>query len=192
MTRRRCANHVLGVLVSTLVVVMLDAVLIGQPFAPRACLETPAPSTQACRDAARRTLRDALSLAGVGVAKLPIELASLPLAGTTPGVEAWTTYGDTEKGAQIFVYTESEIFRCASRDRRAHQCRLKLASIIVHEIWHLKYGASEADAYQAQIMFLIQNGGSPALVSGVHAARNRFVAEQRHAIQTAKGTEKTR
>ena len=54
-----------------------------------------------------------------------------------------------------------------------------VASTIIHEAWHFRYGPGEADAYDAQIAFLTLRGGSSAQISGVRRARAHVLAAQR-------------
>ena len=125
--------------------------------------------------AAQRTLERAILLAGPGVARLPIVLAATRPDGASDGVEAWVTRGPDGRN-QIGVYRESAAFRCASGlILENYQCLLKVASAIVHEAWHYNHGADETGAYDAQIAFLVLNGGSSAQVAGVRRARERVV-----------------
>jgi hypothetical protein len=88
-------------------------------------------------------------------AHLPFILISALPPMVSPGAEAWTVYDEHGKGARIFVYTRSRTFRCASVPRwDQYQCLLKVASVIVHEAWHLRNGPDEAGAYEAQLIFL--------------------------------------
>ena len=126
--------------------------------------------------AAARTLERAILLAGPSVARLPIVLAATPPDGASDGVEAWVIRKPDGQVHQIGVYRESAAFRCASRlILQDYQCLLKVASSIVHEAWHYNHGADETGAYDAQIAFLVLNGGSSAQVSGVRRARERIV-----------------
>ena len=69
-----------------------------------------------------------------------------------PDAEAWTVFYEDGKGDRIFVYTRSRTFRCASvPSRDQDQCQLKLASVIVHEAWHLRNGLDEVGAYEAEL-----------------------------------------
>ena len=95
----------------------------------------------------------------------------------SPGVEGWTVYGEDGKGSQIVVYTRSRTFQCASGQRNGNQCLLKLASVIVHEAWHLKYGPDEAAAYTAQEAFLEFNRASPLLITEIRQARRRVLSQ---------------
>jgi len=42
-----------------------------------------------------------------------------------------------------------------------HQALRKLASILVHEEWHLRHGADERAAYHAQLRELLRLGETP-------------------------------
>ena len=102
----------------------------------------------------RETLDHARVLANPHSAGVPIVLASILPDSASPGVEAWTVFREDGKGDRVVVYTESSVFICASRHMpvqvNPYICRLKLASIIVHEAWHFKNGPDESGAYEAQ------------------------------------------
>ena len=73
----------------------------------------------------------------------------------SPDAEAWTVFNEKGRGTRALVYTQSRTFRCASVPGRDQlRCQLKLASVIVHEAWHLQHGRYEAGAYDAQLIFL--------------------------------------
>jgi hypothetical protein len=135
----------------------------------------------------RETLDAALVLASPYGAGVPIVLASVPPDSSSEGVEAWTVFREDGKGDRVVVYTESSVFICASRNTpvyvKLYICLLKLASIIVHEAWHIKNGPDEAGAYQAQLRFLeVRGGGSPAeIAEGVRRARDRVRARTKQA-----------
>jgi hypothetical protein len=96
----------------------------------------------------RAALDGAFRLAGPQLyAHLPIVLISALPWTVSPGAEAWTVYDEHGTGDRIFVYTRSRTFRCASITRSDQdQCLLRLASIIVHEAWHLRHGRDEVEA----------------------------------------------
>ena len=137
----------------------------------------------------RQTLDAALVLTGYAIAKLPIELASVAPNGASQGVEGWTLYRADGQGERIVVYSESAIFRCASRpdtNTESHQCLLRLASVIVHEAWHFRNGRQETGAYTAQIQFLMANHASDAHIAAVQMARDRVLAAIRRAAKSAR------
>jgi hypothetical protein len=61
----------------------------------------------------------------------------------------------------------------------SHECLVRLASVIVHEAWHLRYGRLETDAYGAQIIFLLANHATGAQIAAVQTARDRVRAAAR-------------
>jgi hypothetical protein len=136
--------------------------------------------------AQRETLEDALLLAGLRLADLPIELTSELYPAAAPSVEAWTSYDADGKGSRVVVFTGSVTFRCASKPRSSHSCLLMLASDIVHEVCHFRNGPNEPDAYQTQIAYLIFSGASSAQIAGVRANRDRALLDLRKAIDVAK------
>jgi len=75
-----------------------------------------------------------------------------------------------------------------ARDRQTknYQCVLKLASVIVHEVWHLKNGASETGAYNAQLAFLMANQGALEQMTDVRRSRSQAVAAERKAVEAAR------
>ena len=144
----------------------------------------------------RAALDRALQLAGPQLYRhLPIVLIAALPGTVSPGAEAWTVYDEHGKGDRIFVYTRSRTFRCASAPRwDQDQCLLRLASIIVHEAWHLRNGQDEAGAYEAQLAFLRLTEASAFLqlsetasqdIREVRRARDRALADKRNASKQA-------
>lgn len=90
----------------------------------------------------------------------PIEL----VAAAPPGVVATAeAYVDTGRRA-IHLITSSQVFRRAQNARwRCSEVGAirKLASILVHEEWHVRHGTSETGAYQAQLMTLLTLRADP-------------------------------
>ena len=127
----------------------------------------------------RETLETALILAGLDRANLPITLATVAPSSASHGIEAWTSYDAAGCGDRIFVYTGSDMFRCARWPFGMRQCRVRLASALIHEAWHFEHGRNEGDAYEAQIAFLMRNGAATEHVKAVRLARNRVLAEER-------------
>jgi len=147
----------------------------------------------ATHDAAsdRETLQRVLILAGLDRANLPITLAAAAPVSASRGVEAWTSYDD-ECGDRIFVYTGSDMFRCASRPLGMRQCLLRLASAVVHEAWHLEHGRDEEEAYEVQIAFLLRSGAATEHVKAVRLAQKRVLAAEHRATATIDPTEGAR
>ena len=134
----------------------------------------------------RETLETVLKLSGLDRANLPITLATVAPASASWGIEAWTTYDATGDGERIFVYTGSDMFRCASPPLGMRQCRIRLASVLVHEAWHFKNGKNEESAYEVQIAFLLRNGAATEHVMAVRLAQGRVVAAERRATAAAR------
>lgn len=147
----------------------------------------------------RAVLDRALRVAGPQLyAHLPFVLVSELPRTASPGAEAWTVFDEHDKGDRIFVYTRSRTFQCASAPRRdQEQCLLKLASVIVHEAWHLRNGLDEVGAYEAQLSFLrlieasavFQVNEAAALnIREVRRARDRVLADRRKATSPGAST----
>ena len=137
-------------------------------------------------EADRETLAAALDRAGPSVAGLPISLASVPSPEVSKMVVAWTTYDEGGQGKEIFVYTKSRLFRCASGPAMNRStCPLVLASVLIHEAWHLRSGTDESRAYTEQIWFLQMNKASEGVIDEVFRARLLAMRKQR-AIRAAR------
>ena len=142
------------------------------------------PWTSNGNEVERETLRRVLILAGLDRANLPITLAPVAPSSASHGIEAWTSFDAEEDGERIFIYTGSDMFRCASRPLGMRQCLVRLASVLVHEAWHFEHGRSERDAYEAQIAFLMRNGAATEHVKAVRLAQNRVLTEERRATDS--------
>ena len=96
----------------------------------------------------------------------PIEFVEHPPAVVSPNAEGFVRVGER----RIYLVTSSPVFRRARQamyrcgDIEAHR---KLASVLVHEEWHVKHGADEVQAYMTQLLTLIRLGGRTR-PSGVH------------------------
>ena len=134
----------------------------------------------------RQTLEAALLLAGLATAKLPISLASVKPDTASAGIQGWTTVGADGRGERIHIYNGSGLFRCARPSNENYQCVLKLASVIVHEAWHFRHGASETGAYDAQLAFLMANQGALEQMTDVRRSRSQAAAAERKAVEAAR------
>ena len=82
----------------------------------------------------------------------------------------------------IYLITSSAVFRDAMRVRSMYEdinVFRKIASIIVHEEWHLKHGPDEQGAYYAQLTMLSALGARPELITTVRKSMFAAVAEQK-------------
>ena len=85
----------------------------------------------------------------------PIELIATPPPTVSPRTEAFVL----RSTRTIHVITSAAAFRDAKCERR--ESLVKLASILVHEEWHVRNGADERGAYEAQLMSLMLMGYGP-------------------------------
>jgi len=110
----------------------------------------------------------------------PIKFVTAPPADVSAHAEAFVRTGDP----RIYVVTSSPAFRSAqlARDRCGDLLAVrKLASVIVHEEWHVNHGGDEAGAYAAQLTTLTFLGAGPgnSLYYAVSRAMQAQIARQR-------------
>ena len=103
----------------------------------------------------------ALTLLGRTAESLPpVTFVNAPPAGVSRDAEAFVR---TEE-RRIYVITSSRMFRQAQNATfrcGELQALRKLASVLVHEEWHVKNGGDEAGAYAAQLVTLAYLGSGP-------------------------------
>jgi hypothetical protein len=112
----------------------------------------------------------------------PIEFTQTAPAGSSRWVEAYV--GPIDR--KIYIVTTSDTFRLLQQTR--NRCgdimaARKLASLLIHEELHIRQGASEQTAYQAQLMTLAALGasvGSPPYMAVIRAM-NQTLKRQQHA-----------
>ena len=120
---------------------------------------------------------------------VPIRFLSEPPPGTSRNVEGFVTRNpDT-----IYLITSAPAFRSAQRgpyqQGSRDACR-HVASVIVHEEWHLRYGADEEGAYLAQLTTLAALSADGRALSSVRRSMMFAVAQQkarRRAASTVAG-----
>jgi hypothetical protein len=99
-----------------------------------------------------------LNLLSGSTARLPpIELVDTLPSNVSRNAEAFVRY----EPARIYLVTSTPVFREAQRTGSPNRSRdpfIKLASIIVHEAWHLNHGEDEESAYDAQLIALLSMG----------------------------------
>jgi hypothetical protein len=82
----------------------------------------------------------------------------------------------------IYLITSSRVFRDAmsvhNKDENLDAFR-KIASIIVHEEWHLKNGPDERGAYLAQLTRLYALRADPRIITSVRLSMAAAVAAQK-------------
>ena len=90
----------------------------------------------------------------------PIEFVETRPAGVSPNADAYVPLG----GTRIYLITTSPAFIRARR--AAYKCGelnaiRKIASVLVHEEWHVRHGSDEAEAYAAQLSTLVALDAGP-------------------------------
>src|SRR5262245_5339940 len=99
----------------------------------------------------------------------PITLIEAAPPHVSANAEAFVWSGE----AMIYVIAAAPAFREA-RCRSAGSL-VKLASVLVHEEWHVRHGGDEGGAYNAQLLALLQLGAridSPVYKGVVRAMRS--------------------
>jgi hypothetical protein len=114
----------------------------------------------------------------------PIKFVAVPPPGVPATAEA---YVDTNRKA-IHLITSSPVFRRAQNARwRCSEVAAirKLASVLVHEEWHVRNGPSETGAYQAQLMTLLLLHADPGDTDfqAVRRAMRTVTARQKEAVR---------
>jgi hypothetical protein len=106
----------------------------------------------------------ALNLLGRSAAQFPrIELLDVRPPGVSANAEAFARRNPDV----IYLITASPVFRGAQwAEATQGRCRdrdglKKIASILVHEEWHLRHGPDERGAYAAQLTALALLGAGP-------------------------------
>jgi hypothetical protein len=131
----------------------------------------------------------ALELLGRSALSMPpIKVLALPPADVSVNAEAFVR-GDE---GIIYVLASGAAYRMARCDER--RSLIKLASVLVHEEWHIRHGADERGAYEAQLGTLLRLGALPdsAVYIGVVRsmnwvlkAREQEAADARRAAATS-------
>src|SRR5688572_7045480 len=87
----------------------------------------------------------------------PIAFVDTVPRGGSPNAEGFVT----RERDTIYLVTSTAAFRAATESRgdcRPRAAIAKIASILVHEEWHLRNGEDERGAYQAQLTTLARLG----------------------------------
>lgn len=104
----------------------------------------------------------------------PIELVSMRPAHASANVEGYVPVGEN----RIYLVTTTSAFDRARRS--VHRCGelqaiRKIASVLVHEEWHVRHGSDEAGAYVAQLatlVYLDAGPGNPLYVEVTRSMRS--------------------
>jgi hypothetical protein len=114
----------------------------------------------------------------------PIEFVDVRPSDVSPRAEAFVRPDDP----RIHLVTSTHYFRRAQRaDYRCGELEAlrKLASVIVHEEWHIRYGSDEAGAYAAQLTTLAALGagpGNPLYAEVTRAMRRTLVRKAKERL----------
>ena len=107
---------------------------------------------------AAAVLACALTMLGRSEHRLsPINLVDIAPPGASRNVEAYVTAGSDA----INLLTSFPAFREVARARMKcapREAVAKVASVLVHEEWHLRHGPDERGAYSAQLTALVAMG----------------------------------
>ena len=127
---------------------------------------------------AAAVLACALDLLGRSAAAAPVRFIDRPPLEASRNVEAFAE----RDPPVIYLITSTETFRSAQHPRPGwsgrEACR-KIASIIVHEEWHLRHGRDEQGAYYAQLTTLAALHAQPITINKVRQAMMEAVARQK-------------
>ncbi|PWT83222.1 MAG: hypothetical protein C5B57_07315 [Blastocatellia bacterium] len=124
----------------------------------------------------------ALDLLGRTVNLPPVQLVDAPPSEVSRFSEAFTRPGSDT----IYLITSTEVFRRVQRAQPRcsdYDSVRKLASILVHEAWHVHHGPDERGAYEAQLTTLAALGAGMQTPTYDHVVRsmNRVLEAQRKA-----------
>ena len=109
-----------------------------------------------------------------------IELLAARPPHASPNAEAFVD----PRISAIYVLTTSEVFRAAQAKGHCGSTEplRKLASILIHEEWHVRHGSDESNAYAAQLTTVAMlSGPDSPLYNSVRRAMMTVLAKQRTA-----------
>ena len=131
---------------------------------------------------ATAVLACALDLLGRSTTAAPVRFLEKPPLQASQHVEAFVE----REPPTIYLMTTTHTFRAAGNPRPGFSgrdaCR-KIASIIVHEEWHLRHGDDEQGAYYAQLTTLMALHAEAITINRVKQAMIAAVARQRQLRQ---------
>jgi hypothetical protein len=87
-------------------------------------------------------------------------------------VEAWVTFANGQPIPIIYLRIDTDVYRDAARGE--YQALVRLAGILAHERWHLRYGRDEEGAYAAQISIMQHLQATTARIAQVRRALQRL------------------
>jgi len=104
----------------------------------------------------------------------PITFLNAPPVDVSRDAEAYVRTDDRRiyviTSSRMFQQAQNATFRCGEL-----QALRKLASVLVHEEWHVKNGGDEAGAYAAQLVTLASLGSGPGNPTYYAVSQSRSV-----------------
>jgi hypothetical protein len=111
----------------------------------------------------------------------PIEFVSVRPPHVSADADAYVQAND----ARIYLMTSSPAFRRARRalDKCGDlQAIRKIASVLIHEEWHVRHGSDEAGAYAAQLTTLSYLNAGPGNPLYYEVTRSMLAAKRERAV----------
>jgi hypothetical protein len=99
-------------------------------------------------------------------------------------VEAWVVFEKELARPLIYMRSDIDVYREAGRGD--YQARVRLAGILAHERWHLRYGRDEVGAYAAQLAIMEYLHANSLSLAAVRMAFQRVVREAQRGAGTSK------
>jgi hypothetical protein len=112
----------------------------------------------------------ALTLLGWAKDDIPnIEVVATRPPDTSPTAEAWV-WCNEDGTAPLVIYVAADTDTYADALQENRQALVKLAGILAHERWHLRYGPDEVGAYEAQLGAMASLTADNAQLTGIRLA----------------------
>jgi len=112
----------------------------------------------------------ALVLLGWPKDEIPnIEIVATRPPDASPTAEAWVWCNEDGSAAPVvYVAADTETYADALQENR--QALVKLAGILAHERWHLRYGPDEVGAFEAQLGAMVSLTADDIQLTGIRLA----------------------
>jgi hypothetical protein len=128
---------------------------------------------------------EAIRLLGWSVADVPrIAVVDTKPPHLADNVEAWVVFEKELARPLIYMRSDIDVYREAGRGD--YQARVRLAGILAHERWHLRYGRDEVGAYAAQLAIMEYLHANSLSLAAVRMAFQRVVREAQRGAGTSK------
>jgi len=98
-----------------------------------------------------------------------IEIVATRPPDASPTAEAWVWCNEDGRAAPVvYVAADTETYADALQENR--QALVKLAGILAHERWHLRYGPDEVGAFEAQLGAMVSLTADDIQLTGIRLA----------------------